>query len=113
MKNFNFTFVFILVALTSCSNEVSKNKIEWQDELDYFNGENAYYFVDVGGKSAYVGGVLEIYNLRDNSYIDRITVNGFDLISRTDGYPICRIWGLSGKLNKATYLLARNCISSD
>ena len=113
MKNFNFTFVFILVVLTSCSNEVSKNKIEWQDELDYFNGENAYYFVDVGGKSAYVGVVLEIYNLQDNSYIDRITVNGFDLISRTDGYPICRIWGLSGKLNKATYLLARNCISSD
>ena len=40
MKSFNFTFVFILIVLTSCSNETYKNKIEWQDELDYFNGEN-------------------------------------------------------------------------
>ncbi len=113
MKNLSFIFLLILMILTSCANENYKNKIKWKDELDYFNGENAFYFVDVGGKSAYIGGVLEIYSLQDNSYIDRITVNGFDLISRTDGYPLCRIWGLSGKLNKATYLLARNCSSSD
>ena len=113
MKNLSFLFLLILMNLTSCVNEDYKNKIKWQDELDYFNGENAFYFVDVGGKSAYIGGVLEIYSLQDNTYIDRITVNGFDLISRNDGYPLCRIWGLSGKLNKTTYLLARNCSSSD
>ncbi len=113
MKNLNFTFVFLFFILSSCAGENNKNKIEWLDELDYFDGESAYYFVDVGGKSAYVGGVLEIYKLQDNSYIDRITVDSFDLISRTDGYSLCRIWGLSGKLNKSTYLIARNCISSD
>ena len=113
MKNLNFTFVFLFFILSSCTSENNKNKVEWLDELDYFDGESSYYFVDVGGKSAYVGGVLEIYKLQDNSYIDRITVDSFDLISRTDGYPLCRIWGLSGKLNKSTYLIARNCISSD
>ena len=113
MKNLSFLFLLILMNLTSCVNEDYKNKIKWQDELDYFNGENAFYFVDVGRKSAYIGGVLEIYSLQDNSYIDRITVNGFDLISRPDGYPLCRIWGSSGKINKTTYLLARNCSSSD
>jgi hypothetical protein len=113
MKNLGFSFVFVILTLTSCVNENNINKIEWLDELDYFDGERAYYFVDVGGRSAYVGGVLEIYNMLDNSYIDRITVESFDLISRTDGYPLCRIWGSSGKLNKSTYLLARNCINSD
>ena len=49
MKNLSFLFLLILMILTSCANEDYKNKIKWQDELDYFNGENAFYFVDVGG----------------------------------------------------------------
>lgn len=103
----------MIIFIFSCEAKDSNKKIIWTDELDYFDGQNAYYFVDVGRKSAYIGGVLEIYNLVDNSYIDRITVNEFDLIKRTDGYPLCRIWGVSGKLNKTTYLLARNCSNSD
>ena len=112
MKKTSLSFVIFIIVLSSCANEKTISKIEWQDELDYFDGEQAYYFVDVGTKTAYLGGVLEIYNMLDNSYIDRITVSSFDLILRSDGYPLCRIWGDSGKLNKLTYLLARNCSNS-
>ena len=112
MKNISLSFVIFILVLSSCANEKVINKIEWQDELDYFDGEQAYYFVDVGTKTAYLGGVLEIYNILDNSYIDRISVASFDLILRSDGYPLCRIWGESGKLNKLTHLLARNCSNS-
>ena len=112
MKKTSISFVIFIIILSSCANEKIINKIEWQDELDYFDGEQAYYFVDVGTKKAYLGGVLEIYNILDKSYIDRITVASFDLILRSDGYSLCRIWGESGKLNKPTYLLARNCSNS-
>ena len=112
MKKTSLSFVIFIIVLSSCANEKTISKIEWQDELDYFDGEQAYYFVDVGTKMAYLGGVLEIYNILDNTYIDRITVASFDLILRSDGYPLCRIWGESGKLNKSTYLLARNCFNS-
>ena len=40
MKNLSFLFLLILMVLTSCAKEDYKNKIKWQDELDYFNGEN-------------------------------------------------------------------------
>ena len=113
MKNTILSFVILSLVFTSCSKDDENNKIFWLDELDYYDGEKAYYFVDVGGKTAYLGGVLEIYDLLDNSYIDRITVESFDLMTRSDGYPLCRIWGLSGKLNKSTYLLARNCLNSN
>ena len=112
MKKTFLSFVIFIVVLLSCTNKKMINNIEWQDELDYFDGEQAYYFVDVGTKMAYLGGVLEIYSILDNTYIDRITVASFDLILRSDGYPLCRIWGESGKLNKSTYLLARNCSNS-
>ena len=112
MKKTYLSFVIFIFVLSSCSSKETSTRIEWQDELDYFDGEQAYYFVDVGTKTAYLGGVLEIYNMLDNSYIDRITVSSFDLILRSDGYPLCRIWGDSGKLNKPTYLLARNCSNS-
>ena len=112
MKKTSLSFVIFIVVLSSCTNKKMINNIEWLDELDYFDGEQAHYFVDVGTKMAYLGGVLEIYSILDNSYIDRITVASFDLILRSDGYPLCRIWGESGKLNKSTYLLARNCSNS-
>tara|TARA_Y200000002_G_scaffold21829_1_gene16622 strand:+ start:1833 stop:2174 length:342 start_codon:yes stop_codon:yes gene_type:complete len=113
MKKTSLSFVIFIVVLSSCTNEKMVNKIEWQDELDYFDGESAHYFVDVGTNKAYLGGVLEIYNILDNTYVDRITVVSFDLIFRSDGYPLCRIWGESGKFNKPAYLLARNCFNSD
>ncbi len=104
-------YFFITFFLMSCSSDKNSMEIIWSDELDYFTDSEAYYFVDVGTKSAYLGGVLEIYRLIDNAYIDRFTVTDFDLLSREDGYPICRIWGISGKSNEVNYLLARNCLS--
>ena len=104
-------YLFIIFFLISCSFKKDSIEIVWSDELDYFTDTKAYYFVDVGTKSAYPGGVLEIYRLIDSSYVDRLTVTGFDLLTRGDGFPICRIWGISGKNNEVNYLLARNCLS--
>ena len=63
-------YFFITFFLMSCSSDKNSMEIIWSDELDYFTDSEAYYFVDVGTKSAYLGGVLEIYRLIDNSYID-------------------------------------------
>ncbi|MDA9636495.1 hypothetical protein N9T42_02170 [SAR86 cluster bacterium] len=103
--------LFIILFSISCSLGKDSIEVVWSDELDYFTDTEAFYFVDVGTKSAYLGGVLEIYRLIDSSYVDRLTVTDFDLLRRGDGYPICRIWGISGKNNEVNYLLARNCLS--
>ena len=94
--------------LFSCSSKESVEKISWIDELDYFTSQEVFYFVDVGSNSAYIGGILDIYKMIDNSYVDRITVSKFEIQERSDGYPICRIWGISGGSGKINYLLARN-----
>ena len=59
--------MIILCQFFACSNDYQIKKTSWDSSLDYFseNLENyeVTYFVDVGTKEAYIGGILEIYKL--------------------------------------------------
>jgi hypothetical protein len=81
--------------------------------LDYFSEKQenyeVTYFVDVGTKEAYVGGVLEIYKLPKMYYLDRIKVTEIEFFKRIDGLQMCRIWGKSSKTETSNHLLAREC----
>ena len=107
-----FPFV-ILCQFFACSNDYQIKKTSWDSSLDYFseNLENyeVTYFVDVGAKEAYVGGVLEIYKLPKMDYLDRIKVTAIEFFERIDGLQMCRIWGESSKTETMSHLLAREC----
>ena len=73
--------------------------------MDYFSEQQGTYevtyFVDVGAKEAYVGGVLEIYKLPKMDYLDRIKVTAIEFFERIDGFkPINFLGLLPGKLLK-------------
>ena len=97
----------------ACSNDYQIKKTSWDSSLDYFseNLENyeVTYFVDVGTKEAYLGGILEIYKLPKMDYLDRIKVTEIEFFNRVDGLQMCRIWGESSKSGTLNHLLARNC----
>ena len=105
--------VIILCQFFACSNDYQIKKTSWDSSLDYFseNLENyeVTYFVDVGTKEAYVGGILEIYKLPKMDYLDRIKVTEIEFFNRVDGLQMCRIWGKSPKSGTLNHLLARNC----
>ena len=105
--------MIILCQFFACSNDYQIKKTSWDSSLDYFseNLENyeVTYFVDVGAKEAYVGGVLEIYKLPKMDYLDRIKVTAIEFFERTDGLQMCRIWGESSKTETMSHLLAREC----
>ena len=108
-----FILGIILCYFVACSNDYQIKKISWDSSLDYFseNLENyeVTYFVDVGTKEAYVGGILEIYKLPNKNYLDRIKVTEIEFFNRVDGLQMCRIWGESSKSGTLNHLLARNC----
>ena len=105
--------VIILCQFFACSNDYQIKKTSWDSSLDYFseNLENyeVTYFVDVGTKEVYLGGILEIYKLPKMDYLDRIKVTEIEFFNRVDGLQMCRIWGESSKSGTLNHLLARNC----
>lgn len=115
VKNFFLKLIFfiILCYLSACSKDNEIKKTSWNSSLDYFlQQQGTYevtYFVDVGAKEAYVGGVLEIYKLPKMDYLDRIKVTAIEFFERTDGLQMCRIWGESSKTETMSHLLAREC----
>jgi hypothetical protein len=114
-KNFFIKLIFfiILCYFPACSKDYEIKKTSWNSSLDYFlEQQGTYevtYFVDVGAKEAYVGGVLEIYKLPKMDYLDRIKVTAIEFFERTDGLQMCRIWGESSKTETMSHLLAREC----
>tara|TARA_X000000368_G_scaffold233782_1_gene184687 strand:+ start:10034 stop:10441 length:408 start_codon:yes stop_codon:yes gene_type:complete len=108
-----FILGIILCYFVACSNDYQIKNASWDSSLDYFS-ENlknyeVTYFVDVGTKEAYVGGILEIYKLPNKNYLDRIKVTEIEFFTRVDGLKMCRIWGESSKSGTRNHLLARNC----
>lgn len=115
IKNFFLKLIFfiILCYFSACSKDNEIKKTSWNSSLDYFlEQQGTYevtYFVDVGAKEAYVGGVLEIYKLPKMDYLDRIKVTAIEFFERIDGLQMCRIWGESSKTETMSHLLAREC----
>ena len=115
IKNFFLKLIFfiILCYFSACSKDNEIKKTSWNSSLDYFSEQQgtyeATYFVDVGAKEAYVGGVLEIYKLPKMDYLDRIKVTAIEFFERIDGLQMCRIWGESSKTETMSHLLAREC----
>lgn len=115
IKNFFLKLIFfiILCYFSACSKDNEIKKTSWNSSLDYFlEQQGTYevtYFVDVGAKEAYVGGVLEIYKLPKMDYLDRIKVIAIEFFERIDGLQMCRIWGESSKTETMSHLLAREC----
>tara|TARA_Y100000768_G_C23884727_1_gene637037 strand:+ start:382 stop:789 length:408 start_codon:yes stop_codon:yes gene_type:complete len=115
IKNFFLKLIFfiILCYFPACSKDYEIKKTSWNSSLDYFlEQQGTYevtYFVDVGAKEAYVGGVLEIYKLPKMDYLDRLKVTAIEFFERTDGLQMCRIWGESSKTETMSHLLAREC----
>ena len=115
IKNFFLKLIFfiILCYFSACSKDNEIKKTSWNSSLDYFlEQQDTYevtYFVDVGAKEAYVGGVLEIYKLPKMDYLDRIKVTAIEFFERIDGLQMCRIWGESSKTETMSHLLAREC----
>ena len=115
MKNFFLKLIFfiILCYFSACSKDNEIKKTSWNSSLDYFSEQQGTYevtyFVDVGAKEAYVGGVLEIYKLPKMDYLDRIKVTAIEFFERIDGLQMCRIWGESSKTETMSHLLAREC----
>ena len=115
VKNFFLILIFfiILCYFSACSKDNEIKKTSWNSSLDYFSEQQGTYevtyFVDVGTKEAYVGGVLEIYKLPKMVYLDRIKVTAIEFFERTDGLQMCRIWGESSKTETMSHLLAREC----
>lgn len=115
IKNFFLKLIFfiILCYFTACSKDNEIKKTSWNSSLDYFSEQQGNYevtyFVDVGAKEAYVGGVLEIYKLPKMDYLDRLKVTGIEFFKRIDGMQMCRIWGHSSKTETKSHLLAREC----
>ena len=103
----------ILCQFFACSKDYQITNTSWDSSLDYFSKtlENyeVTYFVDVGTKEAYLGGILEIYKLPNMDYLDRIKVTEIEFFNRVDGLQMCRIWGESSKSGTLNHLLARNC----
>ena len=103
----------ILCQFFACSKDYQITNTSWDSSLDYFSKtlENyeVTYFVDVGTKEAYTGGILEIYKLPNMDYLDRIKVTEIEFFKRVDGLQMCRIWGESSKSGTLNHLLARNC----
>ena len=115
IKNFflKLFFFIILCYFSACSKDNEIKKTSWNSSLDYFSEQQGTYevtyFVDVGAKEAYVGGVLEIYKLPKMDYLDRIKVTAIEFFERIDGLQMCRIWGESSKTETMSHLLAREC----
>tara|TARA_B100001287_G_scaffold13975_1_gene10509 strand:+ start:722 stop:1129 length:408 start_codon:yes stop_codon:yes gene_type:complete len=115
IKNFFLKLIFfiILCYFSACSKDNEIKKTSWNSSLDYFlEQQGTYevtYFVDVGAKEAYVGGVLEIYKLPKMDYLDRLKVTAIEFFERIDGLQMCRIWGESSKTETMSHLLAREC----
>ena len=115
IKNFFLKLIFfiILCYFPACSKDYEIKKTSWNSSLDYFlEQQGTYevtYFVDVGAKEAYVGGVLEIYKLPKMDYLDRLKVTAIEFFERIDGLQMCRIWGESSKTETMSHLLAREC----
>ncbi len=115
IKNFFLKLILFLILcyFTACSKEFEIKKTSWKSSLDYFSEQQGNYevtyFVDVGTKEAYVGGVLEIYKLPKMDYLDRIKVTEIEFFKRIDGLQMCRIWGESSKTGTSNHLLAREC----
>ena len=115
IKNFFLKLIFfiILCYFSACSKDNEIKKTSWNSSLDYFlEQQGTYevtYFVDVGTKEAYLGGILEIYKLPKMDYLDRIKVTEIEFFNRVDGLQMCRIWGESSKSGTLNHLLARNC----
>ena len=105
--------MIILCQFFACSNDYQIKKTSWDSSLDYFSEKlenyEVTYFVDVGTKEAYIGGILEIYKLANMDYLDRIKVTEIEFFNRVDGLQMCRIWGESSKSGTLNHLLARNC----
>ena len=115
IKNFFLKLIFfiILCYFSACSKDNEIKKTSWNSSFDYFSEQQGTYevtyFVDVGAKEAYVGGVLEIYKLPKMDYLDRIKVTAIEFFERIDGLQMCRIWGESSKTETMSHLLAREC----
>ena len=115
VKNFFLKLIFfiILCYFSACSKDNEIKKTSWNSSLDYFSEHQGTYevtyFVDVGTKEAYGGGVLEIYKLPKMDYLDRIKVTAIEFFERIDGLQMCRIWGESSKTETMSHLLAREC----
>lgn len=115
IENFFLKLIFfiILCYFSACSKDNEIKKTSWNSSLDYFSEQQGTYevtyFVDVGAKEAYVGGVLEIYKLPKMDYLDRIKVTAIEFFERIDGLQMCRIWGESSKTETMSHLLAREC----
>ena len=115
IKNFFLKLIFLIILcyFPACSKDYEIKKTSWNSSLDYFSEQQGSYevtyFVDVGAKEAYVGGVLEIYKLPKMDYLDRIKVTAIEFFKRIDGLQMCRIWGESSKTETMSHLLAREC----
>ena len=92
IKNFFLKLIFLIILcyFSACSKDNEIKKTSWNSSLDYFSEQQGTYevtyFVDVGAKEAYVGGVLEIYKLPKMEYLDRIKVTAIEFFERIDGF---------------------------